>query len=70
MVFIKQRKFIPEYVIKKIPQCDECGTELDQENYVLPTAPLQYAYKCPKCEKVFRIPGSLVEDEWVWKEIP
>ena len=29
--------------------CDKCGTEMEFTGMALPTYPMQYPHKCPKC---------------------
>lgn len=53
MVKEKREKIeYPEYVVKHILYCDNCDSEMYQDNIILTTWPEQYSYFCPVCGRV------------------
>ena len=66
---IEKHYLFPECYVIKIPKCDECNIELKQEPYVLSSNPVQYNYRCPKCNKEYHFYEKELEGEWKWRTI-
>lgn len=66
---IKKQFLIPEFYIHKIPYCDVCDRELEEQPYIVMTNPPQHTFKCPSCNKEYTYREDEVKGEWKWRTI-
>lgn len=66
---IKNKYYIPEAYISKIPFCDNCGIELYNTNRELLSDPPQLVYKCSNCNTEYRFYSTDLQGRWKWREI-
>lgn len=66
---IKEIKMIPEYYIKRIAYCDDCGKELINTGSQLLSCPLKVVLKCKECNKYYHISENELQDEWKLKPV-
>ena len=66
---IEKHFVFPEYYIMKIPMCDECKVQLQDNNIMLPTNPPKWQYICPKCEKLYDFFEKDLRGEWKFRTL-
>jgi len=66
---ISKHYLFPEFYIAKIPMCDDCKIQLQDDNLMLATQPPQWQYSCPKCGKLYSFYEKDLRGEWKFKTI-
>ena len=51
----------------KVPICDDCKVQLQDNNLMLASYPPKWQYSCPKCNKIYEFFEKDLKGEWKFR---